>query len=408
MTLSINAGGWNTNKNVSVNIGGTWTQAKSMWVNIGGTWYNSWYDINGSLYTWGFNGWSQLGFNDFNARSTPTLLGSSTWKTLAINCAGSHTLAIRSDGALFSWGKNSHGQLGTMTDGESATFWQINLPARIGSSTWKAMACGRNFSMGILSDDTLWGWGQNNLGQIGSGDTNNYNYPVQTGSSTWKAVASGDSHTLGILSDNTLWAWGYNGSGQLGNGVSYSTSSPVQVGSSTWKAIACGDAYSIGIRGDNTLWAWGANNYGQLGDGTTNASTSPIQIGTSTWKVIAGGGSVSGGNDTSVSAGSHTLAIRSDNTLWAWGFNAYGQLGDGTTTNRTSPTQIGSSTWKLVACGNVHSLALRSDNTIWSWGYNYDGELGDGTTTNRTSPTQIGSSTWKNIACGEYHSLAIF
>ncbi|MBI4835197.1 MAG: hypothetical protein HY811_10355, partial [Planctomycetes bacterium] len=211
------------------------------------------------------------------------------------------------------------------------------------------------------------------------------------------------NYTLGVFSDNKLRSWGHNMTGQLGLGDAIQRNSPVQVGADSWKAIASsGDPYllgqiyghSAGIKTDNTLWTWGCNMYGQLGLGDTNQRNSPVQVGANTWKAVA--------------CGNHyTLAIRSDDTLWAWGYNGFGNLGDGTTTQRNSPVQIGASTWKAIACGGYHTLGIRSDNTLWAWGANDYGQLGLNDTTPRSSPVQVGASTWQIISAGGTHSLAI-
>jgi len=164
--------------------------------------------------------------------------------------------------------------------------------------------------------------------------------------------------------------------------------------------IAAGSYHTLAIKSDGTLWAWGYNYSGQLGDGTTSNKTTPVQIGTGTnWSQIAAGGY-------------HTLAIKSDGTLWAWGYNSYGQLGDGTTSNKTTPVQIGTGTnWSQIAAGGYHTLAIKSDGTLWAWGYNSYGQLGDGASGGgnyKTTPVQIGTGTnWSQIAAGGYHTLAI-
>jgi alpha-tubulin suppressor-like RCC1 family protein len=155
--------------------------------------------------------------------------------------------------------------------------------------------------------------------------------------------------------------------------------------------------HTIGIRADGTLWAWGYNNYGQLGDGTITNRSAPVQVGTAAnWASAACGGS-------------HTLAVKSDGTLWAWGWNVYGQLGDGTTTQRNSPVQVGTAAnWVAVAAGAYYTLAIRSDGTLWAWGSNGRGQLGDGTATNRNSPVRIGTATnWTTVACGYEHTMAV-
>ena len=244
------------------------------------------------------------------------------------------------------------------------------------------IAAGEFHTVAIKTDGTLWAWGYNAYGQLGDGTTTNRHSPVQIGTGTdWAKVEAGKEYTVAIKTDGTLWAWGANYSGQLGDGTTTWRYSPVQIGSDTnWAKVAAGDRYTVAIKTDGTLWAWGDNYYGQLGDGTRTTRYSPVQIGTGTnWAKVAAGGA-------------HTIAIKTDGTLWAWGYNYYGQLGDGTTTNRTSgPVQIGTGTnWAKVAAGWYHTVAIKTDGTLWAWGSNGDGQLGDGSTaTNRTSPVQI-------------------
>jgi alpha-tubulin suppressor-like RCC1 family protein len=206
-----------------------------------------------------------------------------------------------------------------------------------------------------------------------------------------------------------LWACGYNTLGQLGNGTVVNYSSPIQIGSLTnWKQVVCGGTRSHAIKTDGTLWSWGGNREGEIGNGTSITTySSPIQVGLLTnWKQVAAGNQVN-----SLSGGdffSQTLAVKTDGTLWAWGNNGYGALGNGTTTPYSSPIQIGALTnWKQVACGYA-TFAIKTDGTLWAWGYNLVGGLGNGNTVSYSSPIQIGSLTnWKQVAAAFDNSYFI-
>ena len=196
-------------------------------------------------------------------------------------------------------------------------------------------------------------------------------------------IAAGWYHTVALKSDGSLWAWGGSYKGQLGDGTNFKRNMPVQVsgGGNTWTTIAAGWHHTVAVKSDGTLWAWGYNFYGQLGDGTTINRNMPVQVsgGGNTWVGIAAGGY-------------HTVALKSDGSLWAWGYNFPGQLGDGTTINRNMPVQVsrGGNTWVGIAAGGYHTVALKSDGTPWAWGLNNYGQLGDGTTFAKHSPVWAG------------------
>ena len=172
---------------------------------------------------------------------------------------------------------------------------------------------------------------------------------------------------------------------------------PVASGDVIFRQVAAGWDHTVAVKTDGTLWAWGNNYDGELGDGTTVNKSNPVQIGTATnWQSVAAGGS-------------HTVAVKTDGTLWAWGYNSDGQLGDGTTGSKSSPVQIGTATnWQSVATGKNHTVAVKADGTLWAWGYNYFGQLGDGTTGNKSSPVQIGTATnWQTVAASGVHTVAV-
>jgi alpha-tubulin suppressor-like RCC1 family protein len=199
-----------------------------------------------------------------------------------------------------------------------------------------------------------------------------------------------------IKTDGTLWTWGKNASGQLGNNSFLERTSPIQTvsGGTNWKQVSTGD-YMAAVKTDGTLWMWGNNYYGGLGDNTRTNRSSPVQTvaaGTN-WKQV----SVS-------NAGNATGAIKTDGTLWMWGRNNYGELGDNTTTAKSSPVQTvaGGTNWKQVSPSNGMSACIKTDGTLWLWGGNSAGALGDGTTTGRSSPVQTiaGGTNWKQVSAG--------
>ena len=348
------------------------------------------------LWCWGLNAYGQLGLGTTLLYSSPVQVGSLTnWRQVSAGI--DQETAIKTNGTLWCWGLNTYGQLG------NGTTTSYSSPIQVGSLTnWKQVSVGEFYNAASKTDGTLWAWGYNNHGQLGNGTTTSYSSPIQVGSLTnWKQITAGNFHTAAIQIDGSLWTWGYNAQGQLGNnnsGTDYS--SPIQVGYLTnWKQVAVGEFYNAAIKTDGTLWTWGYNNYGQLGNGTTTSYSSPIQVGSLTnWKQVSCG------------YNGFTTAVKNDGTLWAWGYNANGQLGNGTVTSYSSPIQVGSLTnWKQVSCGyNGFTTAVKNDGTLWAWGYNANGQLGNGTVTSYSSPIQVGSLTnWRQVACGTYFTAAI-
>jgi alpha-tubulin suppressor-like RCC1 family protein len=206
-------------------------------------------------------------------------------------------------------------------------------------------------------------------------------------------VACGYRHTAAVKTDGTLWCWGNDSYGQLGDNSSTVRSSPVTTvaGGTNWKQVSCGGYHTAAIKTDGTLWTWGLNTFGKLGDNTASSRSSPVTTagGGTNWKQVAGGVN-------------HTAAIKTDGTLWTWGRNADGQLGDNTLVSKSSPvtTVAGGTNWKQVAGGGSHTAAIKTDGTLWTWGSNANGRLGDNTATTRSSPVQpVGSFTnWKQVA----------
>jgi alpha-tubulin suppressor-like RCC1 family protein len=350
---------------------------------------------DGTLWSWGEWADGQLGRGGFSNSALPVMTNA-TWVEVA--AGSSHTVALRSDGILWAWGNNALGQLG---DGTTDT--RFSPVPVVTNMTWLAMAAGQLRTFAVRSDGSLWAWGGNHNGELGDGTTIHRVKPVPIGTNAnWQAVAAGANHTVALQADGTLWAWGTNQFGQLGDGTTTARLTPTQIGTNkNWEAVAAGTYYTVALRADGTLWAWGNNSTGQLGDETAGTNRySPVPIGTNgIWMAVAAGSD-------------HTLALRDDGTLWAWGSNSSGEFGDGTSRNiRSRPQQVGNKTnWQAVSVGGQqgHAMGLTSDGALWAWGYNYSGQLGDGTTIHRLSSVRIGANeTWLSMGAGVGYSLAI-
>jgi alpha-tubulin suppressor-like RCC1 family protein len=310
---------------------------------------------DGTVLAWGSNVFGQLGDGTTTNRSTPVQVkgpGGIGFLTGVAAIAGgtAHTIALKDDGTVWTWGYNGFRQLGDGTTTDRSTPVQVKGPGGIG------------FLAGVA------------------------------------AIAGGYDHTIALKGDGTVWTWGGNDMGGLGDGTTTNRSTPVQVkgpggiGFLTGvAAIAGGSLHTVALKDDGTVWAWGSNEYGQLGDGTATLTMStPVQVkGPGEICFLMDVAAVAGGYD-------HTIALKEDGTVWAWGRNSYGELGDGTTTMRTAPVQV-RDLWGMefltgaaaVASGWWHVIALKGDGTAWAWGWNSYGELGDGTTTDRHNPVQV-------------------
>jgi len=379
----------------------------------GGTKWRGWVEATipggtlGSLYAMGFNFQGQLGQSNLIYRSSPVQVGALANWSSSFSSQRRSVAAVKTDGTLWTWGYNDFGQLGLNVSNSASS------PTQVGSLTnWSSVAKPlANSSEGVSavkSDGTLWSWGRNQIGQLGLNNTVNVSSPIQVGSGTsWSKIARGSYTSFAIKTDGTLWSWGVNEYGNLGLNQSYpavsNVSSPVQVGASTdWADVAAFGRAGLALKTNGTIWSWGRNVLGNLGlngvsSGTTGTVSSPTQIGAlTTWSKIA-------------TSTYHALALKTDGTLWTWGSNQFGQLGLGDVNNISSPVQIGAlTTWTLP--NKEMSTAVwvpKTDGTLWVWGRNQYGQLGLGDVILRSSPVQLGALTSWSAATGDRAALLL-
>lgn len=349
------------------------------------------------LFVWGENTNGRLGDNSVTHRSSPiqTIAAGNNWTS--ISSGARFALGIKSDGTLWTWGFNTNGELGTNTTTHRSSPGQTSS----GGTTWKSCAAGYASSYAIKTDSTLWTWGLNDVGQLGDNTTTSKSVPAQEifAATTWSQCSAGFKHASAIKTDGTLWCWGLNDQGQLGDDSIINKISPMQTkaAGTNWSQTACGLNFTMAIKTDGTLWGWGLNSSGQLGDNSIIKKSSPVQTvaGGTNWKQIACGSSSS-------------VAIKKDGTLWCWGKNSpYGTLAQhnvGATpmADRSSPIQTVSTTtnWRSCSAGYDFMTALKTDGTVWCWGKNSEGQLGDQTILHRSSPvqTKLAGTTWKTLA----------
>lgn len=350
---------------------------------------------NGALWGWGNNSVGELGDGTNINRNSPVQIGIDN-DWVSVKAGWRHSLGLKADGTLWAWGGNFFGQLG------DSTTTHRNAPVQIGNDQdWAGIAAGGMFSLAIKADGTIWAWGQNQLGQLGIGPTGNRNYPVQIGSSDeWTNIDASYYHSFGIKADGSLWAWGSNAFGRLGiNSTSVTiVHNPVQVGAAhDWMSVKGGVYHSLGLKADGTVWAWGRNHFGQIGDNSTTDRYAPVQVGTAdNWVYIATGSN-------------YSMGIKANGSRWGWGLNSQGHLGNGNSDTLYIPARLDSlNNWTYIASADLHNIGLKADGTVWTWGRNTYGELGDGTTTSRNIPVQINTTDgWASISAGGFHSAAI-
>jgi alpha-tubulin suppressor-like RCC1 family protein len=348
-----------------------------------------------------------LGITTFSARERASMAialdgvlhawGDNEWQTLGAGSSEMNVLTPIPVLGTQGWASVSCGiiqQLGLKVDG-SLWEWGYGLgtePRRVGvENNWMAIACGAH-RLAVKSDGSLWAWGINLHGEMGIGtnDTASHPVPVRVGTDNdWVTVAAGWYNSVGIKADGSLWAWGDNDDGVVTGAQFVSTNRPTRLGNENdWVSVSCGfkpkgisqvRGYAVALKTNGTLWACGWNSSGQLGIGSQEHTNSFTQVGVDADWVAASCGTF------------HTVAVKTDGTLWGWG-NA-SRLGITNVSIVTQPAQLGpDNDWIAVACGSLHTIVQKRDGTLWAWGTNDSGELGDGTQEMRRMPVALSST----------------
>lgn len=341
---------------------------------------------DGRAFAWGWNFQGGLGVGDGADRATAAAVAAPAGTRFAqVAGGGLHSVAVTDDGRVYAWGRNTSGAVGDGVPGDRLSPTAIAMP---GAAPVAAVAAGGDFSLALTDDGRLFAWGANGARQLGDGTTTTRTTPVVVqflGDVRFVDVDAGGSHALALGDDGHVYAWGNNNEGQLGDGTTNPRSLPQAValpGDPTVVAIAAGTEFSLVLTDDGTAYAWGLNLEGRLGDGTTEDRLLPVAValpdGPSFVDVAAGSG--------------HALALASDGALYAWGLNDVGQLGDGTTSARSLPGPVAApagTSFAAVDAGGSHVLALTEGGALLAWGWNARGQLGDGSSDDRSTPGPV-------------------
>ena len=367
-----------------------------------------WCTLDGRVYrndgpsrtVWVWGSGTSLGDNTVVAKSSPVSVVGGFTDWCQVSAGLTHTLGVRINGTAWSWGSGAVGRLG-----DNTTVSKSSPVSVVGGFTdWCQVSAGSHHSAGLRENGTAWLWGCNNTGQVGDGTITTRSSPVSVvgGFTDWCQISVRNNNTSAIRNNGTIWTWGRNDVGQLGDNTIVNKSSPVSVvgGFTDWVYTETGGNATFGLRSNGTLWAWGYNYCGLLGNNNTANTSSPVSVvgGFTDWCGV------------SISQ-AHTLAIRTNGTLWTWGLNGDGQLGTNTTVASSSPVSVvgGFTDWCQSSAGNFHNLAVRTNGTAWAWGWNYNGILGDNTTVAKSSPVSVvgGFTDWCQVSAGNSNSSAI-
>ena len=356
---------------------------------------------NGESWAWGVNETGQLGRNNTTVYSSPVaVVGNHAFTDIAANNFSNlnygSCLGLKIDGSVWAWGYNPYGQLGT----NNRTNYSSPVSV-VGSHVFIRVRSGCNHSLFNKQDGSIWVCGYNATGQLGDNSTTSRSSPVLVvGSHSFIRMAGsiGGWHSLALKANGQAWAWGYNSDGQLGDGSQTDRSSPVLVvGSHSFIKIAAGYLHTLGLKADGTLWAWGDNSYGGLGDGSRTDRSSPVLV-------------VGSHSFIDIKASNRfSLALKANGQIWSWGNNANAALGTNNLTSYSSPVLVvGGHSFILMSTGREHCQALKANGEVWSWGIGSWGDIGNNTTFSYSSPVLVvGSHVFTNLMNNNIYDLGI-
>ena len=355
---------------------------------------------DGTLWGWGYSGYGQLGSVSLSNVSPLQLSPDSNW--IKIFNGYNNFFILKNNGSLWGVGQGDYGLLGNGSTTQTNTTLQ-----QIGTATnWQKISASTDMTIGLKTDGTIWGWGQNDQYEMGNNTCcANQLTPIQIGSANhWVDIeTSRGASVFALKNDGTIWGWGLNLGGLLADNTVMARSVPTQLNTDTdWASIHVGAAHILALKTNGTLWSWGGGEYGQTGDGLSPSlyRSYPRQVGTDTWSKVFAGWKVSFG-------------IKPDGTLWAWGRNDVGQLGIGNTTNQFSPVQVGTDTdWVDVVSGGAgndqFTIATKSDGTVWAWGDNQGGQYGNGTVRNPVYVPTLMTGLCATLSTDEFQQENVF
>jgi len=335
----------------------------------------------GTLWCWGHNDSGQLGDGTTTGSALPVRIGSqSSW--VGIAAGDRHTCGIREDASLWCWGADPSAPPPVPGSG--------TVPERIGQGTgWRSVLAHGSNTCAIDVGEDLWCWGDNSHGQVGDGTTTPRPGPVRVlpegrtaGDSRWTEISPGDGFTCGTRSDDSLWCWGANEDGAVGDGTETDQYRPVRIDAGTrWTTVRAGHDHACALQDNGIAWCWGDNSDGQLGTSTYFPVPLPVPVlDRGTWSGLTAGQDF-------------TCALRPDSTLWCWGTNEHGELAASREDLVTAGVPLrapGDEVWRTLSAGAGTACGLHADGTLWCWGANRWGQIGDGTLENRTAPTPVG------------------